>query len=85
MSWKASLLLLLPSSLSFLLFFSLFLFLVQVKQVRVVLPSSARKDGVALEGQLAHFQQLLEEGSDAEAAYLAEQLLVGQLHYLISM
>ena len=51
----------------------------------MVLPSSARKDGVALEGQLAHFQQLLEEGGDAEAAYLAEQLLVGQLHYLISM
>ncbi len=59
--------------------------MVQVKQVQVMLPSSARKDGIALEGQLAHFQQLLEEGSDAEAAYLAEQLLVGQLHYLISM
>jgi len=53
--------------------------------VRALLPSSARKDGIALEGQLAHFQQLLEEGGDAEAAYLAEQLLVGQLHYLISM
>ena len=59
--------------------------MVQVKQVRVMLPSSARKDGIALEGQLAHFQQLLEEGGDAEAAYLAEQLLVGQLRYLISM
>ena len=59
--------------------------MMQVKEVRALLPSSARKDGIALEEQLAHFQQLLEEGGDAEAAYLAEQLLVGQLHYLVSM
>ena len=49
------------------------------------LPSSARKDGVALGGQLSHFQQLLDEGDDAETAYLAEQLLICQLQYLINM
>lgn len=57
----------------------------QVSQVRELLPPSARKDGNALEGQLAHFQQLLEESGDAEAAYLAEQLLCSQLQYLITM
>ena len=49
------------------------------------LPSSARKDGIALEEQLSHFEQLLGEGDDAEAAYLAEQLLVSQLRNLITM
>jgi len=58
---------------------------VQVKQLRKLLPSAARKDGIALEGQLNHFHQLLEEGDDAEAAYLAEQLLTSQLQYLITM
>ena len=56
-----------------------------MKQVKGGLPSSARKDGIALEGQLLHFQQLLVEGEDAEAAYLAEQLLVSQMQYLITM
>lgn len=58
---------------------------VQVKQVRSGLPSSAKKDGNALDKQLQHFQELLEEGSDAESAYLAEQLLIAQLQYLIQM
>lgn len=49
------------------------------------MPPSARKDGIAVEGQLSHFHQLLEEGDDAEAAYLAEQLLVNQLQYLLTM
>ena len=40
---------------------------------------------MALEAQLSHFQQMLEEGDDAEAAYLAEQLLVSQMQYLITM
>ena len=69
MSWKALILLL----------------LLQVEQVRKGLPPSARKDGIALEAQLAHFQHLLEEGNDAEAAYLAEQLLSSQMQYLITM
>lgn len=56
-----------------------------MKQVKEGLPPSARKDGIALETQLYHFQQLLEEGDDAEAAYLAEQLLVSQMQYLITM
>ena len=38
-----------------------------------------------MEKQLLNFQHLLEEGSDAEAAYLAEQLLVAQIRYLIQM
>lgn len=58
---------------------------VQVKQVKIQLPSSAKKDGIAMEKQLLNFQHLLEEGSDAEAAYLAEQLLVAQIRYLIQM
>ena len=57
----------------------------QVQQLKKALPASARKDGVALEAQLSHFQQLLEEGNDAEAAYLAEQLLITQMQYLITM
>ena len=57
----------------------------QVTVLRTALPSSARKDGVAMEAQLSHFQQMLEEGDDAEAAYLAEQLLISQMQYLITM
>ena len=34
---------------------------------------------------MSHFEQLLEEGDDAEAAYLAEQLLITQLRYVITM
>ncbi|KAL0022799.1 hypothetical protein WJX79_009628 [Trebouxia sp. C0005] len=33
----------------------------------------------------APLTEQVKEGGDAEAAYLAEQLLVGQLHYLVSM
>lgn len=57
----------------------------QVKHLRTKLPSSARKDGVALEAQLNHFHHMLQEGQDAEAAYLAEQLLISQMQYLITM
>lgn len=56
-----------------------------MKHLRTKLPSSARKDGVALEAQLNHFHHMLEEGQDAEAAYLAEQLLISHMHYLITM
>lgn len=57
----------------------------QVQQLKKGLPPSARKDGSAMEAQLSHFQELLEEGNDAEAAFLAEQLLISQMHYLITM
>lgn len=57
----------------------------QVTLLRAALPSSARKDGIALEAQLSHFLQMLEEGNDAEAAYLAEQLLIHQMQYLVTM
>ena len=57
----------------------------QIQHVKGGLPSSARKDGIALEAQLSHFQQLLEEGDDPEAAFLAEQLLISQMQYLITM
>lgn len=56
-----------------------------MKHLRTKLPSSARKDGVALEAQLNHFHHMLQEGQDAEAAYLAEQLLISQMQYLITM
>ena len=57
----------------------------QVKQVKIQLPNSAKKDGIAMEKQLLNFQHLLEEGSDAEAAYLAEQLLIAKMQYLVQM
>ena len=56
-----------------------------MKQVKIQLPNSAKKDGIAMEKQLLNFQHLLEEGSDAEAAYLAEQLLIAKMQYLIQM
>ncbi|KAL3132243.1 hypothetical protein ABBQ32_008831 [Trebouxia sp. C0010 RCD-2024] len=57
----------------------------QVQQLNKGLPLSARKDGSAMEAQLSHFQELLKEGNDAEAAFLAEQLLISQMQYLITM